>query len=172
MRKALLVALVAGGLAAFAAAANSGSPGFKTAQGPMLDPAAAGVTYEPIITVGDTLSDGYMFESIPDGIAIATNGKGTADLYVNHETSTVPFPYTPATGVGFNDFTNSLVSKLRVHQQSGGVLSGSYVIESSANYQRFCSNFLATEEHGFDRPLLLTNVVVIYWVLMICSECL
>ena len=35
-----------------------------------------------------------MFESIPDGISLAKNGKGTVDLYVNHETSTVPFPYT------------------------------------------------------------------------------
>ncbi len=50
-----------------------------------------------------------------------------------------------------------MVSKLRLHQKSGGVLSGSYVIPSSANYQRFCSNFIATKEHGFERPLLLTN---------------
>ena len=55
----------------------------------------AGASYEPIISVGDTVGD-YMFESIPDGISLATNGKGTVDLYVNHETSTVPFPYTPA----------------------------------------------------------------------------
>ncbi len=111
----------------------------------MIDPVAAGATYEPIITVGDTLSSGYMFESIPDGISLDLNGKGTVDLYVNHETSTVPFPYNARTGIGFNDFTNSMVSKLRLHQKSGGVLSGSYVIPSEANYQRFCSNFIATE---------------------------
>jgi hypothetical protein len=158
MRKTWLVGMIV--LAATllaAAAANSGSPGFKTSQGPMLDAAAPGATYEPIISVGDTLDSGYMFESIPDGIAISANGKGTVDLYVNHETSTVPFPYTPATGVGFNDFTNAMVSKLRLHQKSGGVLQGWYVIPSEANYQRFCSSFLATAEHGFDRELLLTN---------------
>ncbi len=169
MRKALLTAVFAAGLAAFAAAAaSSGSPGFKTAQGPMIDPVVAGASYEPIISVGDTLSDGYMFESIPDGIALSTNGKGTVDLYVNHETSTVPFPYTftaaTGKGSGFNDYTNSLVSKLRLHQKSGGVLSGSYAITSDANYQRFCSNFLATEEHGFKRPMLLTNEEGIDWV--------
>ena len=152
MRKAALTTVVAAGLAAFAAAAaSSGSPGFKTAQGPMIDPVAAGVSYEPIISVGDTLSDGYMFESIPDGISLSKNGNGTVDLYVNHETSTVPFP------VGFTDFTNAMLSKLRLHQKSGGVLSGSYAIPSSANFQRFCSNFLATAEHGFERPLLFTN---------------
>ena len=158
MRKVFLVAALASGLAALAAAAaNSGSPGFKTAQGPMIDPVAAGTSYAPIITVGDTLSSGYMFESIPDGISLAKNGNGTVDLYVNHETSTVPFPFTPATGVGFNDFTNAMVSKLRLSQQSGGVLQGWYVIPSEANFQRFCSNFLATEEQGFDRPMLFTN---------------
>jgi hypothetical protein len=170
MRKAFAIAVVAAGVATFVAAttATGGSPGFKTEQGAMIDPVAAGVTYEKIISVGDTLSNGYMFESIPDGISIATNGRGTVDLYVNHETSTVPFPYTftPATGSGsgFNDFTNSLVSKLRLHQGSGGVLSGSYAISSDLNFQRFCSNFLATEEHGFDRPLLLTNEEGIDWV--------
>ena len=95
MRKTIAVAVLALGVATLAAtAAYSGSPGFKTAQGPMIvpDPAAAGVEYEAIISVGDTLSDGYMFESIPDGISLSPNGKGTVDLFVNHETSTVPFP--------------------------------------------------------------------------------
>ena len=170
MRKVHIIAVLAAGVAALAAAtaATSGSPGFKTSQGAMIDPVAPGASYEAIISVGDTLEDGYMFESIPDGISIATNGKGTVDLYVNHETSTVPFPYTfnqaTGTGSGFNDFTNSLVSKLRLHQKSGGVLSGSYAISSDLNFQRFCSNFLATEEHGFDRPLVLTNEEGIDWV--------
>jgi hypothetical protein len=166
MRKHRIVVVLAAAGTALAAvtAASSGSPGFKTSQGAMIDPVAAGVTYEKIISVGDTLSDGYMFESIPDGISLATNGKGTVDLYVNHETSTVPFPFTGSTGVGFNDFTNSLVSKLRLHQRSGGVLSGSYAIPSELNFQRFCSNFLATEEQGFDRPLVLTNEEGIDWV--------
>ena len=92
LSRKILLAVVAVGLAMFmaATAANSRSgPGFKTAQGPMLDPVADGVSYEPIISVGDTLAGGYMFESIPDGIAYSSNGNGTVDLYVNHETSTV-----------------------------------------------------------------------------------
>ena len=167
MRKAFAAAALAVAVAAFVAATTAsggGSPGFTTSQGPMITPVAPGATYEPIISVGDTLSSGYMFESIPDGISFSANGKGTVDLYVNHETSTVPFPYNASTGVGFNDFTNSLVSKLRLHQKSGGVLQGSYAIQSSENWQRFCSNFLATEEQGFDRPLLLTNEEGIDWV--------
>ena len=43
---------------------------------------------------------------------------GSVEIYVNHETSTVPFPYNGTTGVGFNDFTNALVSKLRAERDS------------------------------------------------------
>ncbi len=156
-RVAALLVLV-GGLATVvvAGAASKGSPGFTTSQGTMLD-GVGGASYEPIISVGDRLSSGYMFESIPDGISFSKNGKGTVDLFVNHETSTVPFPYTPATGVGFNDFTNAMVSELRLSQNGGGVLRGRYVIPSEANFQRFCSNFLATAEHGFERDILFTN---------------
>jgi hypothetical protein len=163
MRKALLVAVLAGVVAVFAAtAAGRGAPGFKTSHGPMIDPVAAGVTYEPLITVGDRIGD-YMFESIPDGISIADGRRDTLDVYVNHETSTVPFPYNGTTGVGFNDFTNSLVSKLAM-TSTGHIKEASYAITSDQNWQRFCSNFLATRQHGFERPLLLTNEEGIDWV--------
>ena len=165
MRKAFGVALLAVGLATLvvATAATGGKPGFKTAQGPMLD-GVGGATYEPIISVGDTLKSGYMFESIPDGISFKKHGKGTVDVFVNHETSTVPFPFSAATGVGFNDFTNAMVSELRLSQKSGGVLRGRYAIPSEANFQRFCSSFLATKEQGFDRELLFTNEEATDWV--------
>ena len=68
-----------------------------------------------IITVGDTLPSGYRFEAIPDGIALSTRGKGRVDLYVNHETSMVPFPYNtaaPTAANGENDFDNAQVSNL------------------------------------------------------------
>ena len=153
MRKGFGVTMLAAGLATVIAAAvatGGGSPGFTTSQGAMIDPVAAGVSYKPIISVGDTVN-GFMFESIPDGISFSANGKGTVDLLVNHETSTVPFP------VGFNDFTNAMVSELRLSQNGGGVLRGRFAIPSEANFQRFCSNFLATAEQGFDRELLFTN---------------
>jgi hypothetical protein len=73
------------------------------------------------------------------------------DILVNHELSPVPFPATR------QDPINSTVSRLRLNQHSAGVLKADYVIPQSAGYQRFCSNFLVGEEHGFDRDLLLTN---------------
>ncbi|HYM53282.1 MAG TPA: hypothetical protein VEW45_07395 [Candidatus Dormibacteraeota bacterium] len=146
---------------------------------------AAGGSVTPIITVGDMLRSGYRFESIPDGISFTAGGRSskhndssgrgndTIDVYVNHETSRVPFPLA-ANGVDFNpttnangsqnDFDNSQLSKLTLDDESMRVLSASFAIPSSANFQRFCSNFLATREHGFKDPLLFTNEEGIDWV--------
>jgi hypothetical protein len=154
---AVLLVLLGVVVTAGSAGADDNSSGFQTTQPSMIAPVMPGATLEPIITVGETLNSGYRFESIPDGISFSARGQGRVDVYVNHETSTVPFPFTPATGVGFNDFTNAMLSHLTLNQHSAGVLQGSYVIPSEANYQRFCSNYLATEKEGFDRPLLFTN---------------
>jgi hypothetical protein len=140
--------------------AGSNTSGFQTAQPSMLTAVKAGVTVTPLLTVGDVLPGGFRFESIPDGISVQTRGQGRVDLYVNHETSKVPFPYNaaaPTAANGENDFDNSQVSHLILNQHSAGVLNGSFVIPSSAGYQRFCSNYLATSKEGFDRDILFTN---------------
>jgi hypothetical protein len=155
-------------LVTVSAVANAGhkDPGFHTKQAPMLTPVAPGATVEPIITVGERLGR-YRFESIPDGISFEERGRGTVDVYVNHETSTVPFPYTPAAPTEANsqsDFDNSQVSQLSLHQRSHGVLHGRFAIRSEQNFQRFCSNYLATRKEGFDRPVLFTNEEATDWV--------
>jgi hypothetical protein len=132
------------------ATAGDNESGFKTSDAAMLT-GVNGSSVTPIISVGDTVQ-GYSFESIPDGISIAsTQGRGTADIVVNHELSLVPFP------AARQDATNSILSRLRLNQHSAGVLNGEYAIPSSAGYQRFCSNFAVGSEHGFDRDLVLTN---------------
>ncbi len=126
----------------------------------MLNPVMAGVQVTPLLTVGDVLPSGFRFEAIPDGIALRTRGKGRVDVYVNHETSKVPFPYVtaaPTAANGENDFDNSQVSQLILNQHSAGILNGSFAIASDAGYQRFCSNYLATAKEGFDREILFTN---------------
>ena len=147
--------LLAAGVAAVAGvialpAAGDNNSGFRTSAPSMLTPLAPGSSVTPIITVGERLR-GYRFEALPDGISFTLNGRGTMDVYVNHETSLVPFP------ANRSDFNNSMVSKLRLNQHSAGVLRGEYVIPNEANYQRFCSSFLVGPEHGFERELLLTN---------------
>ena len=160
---AALVALTATG-----ASAGDNDAGFKTSRPSMLTPTMAGVQATPLITVGDVLSSGFRFEAIPDGIALQARGKGRVDLFVNHETSRVPFPYNtaaPTAANGENDFDNAQVSRLIVNQHSGGILNGSFVIPGSAGYQRFCSSYLATEKEGFDRDILFANEEAIDYVL-------
>ena len=141
------------------ASAGDNSSGFQTTQPAMLTVLAPGSSATPIMTVGETLGSGYKLESIPDGISLQTRGQGRVDVYLNHETSLVPFPFNPATGVGQSDYTNAMLSHLVLNQHSAGVLQGKYVIPSSANFQRFCSNFLAVggADNGFERSLLFTN---------------
>jgi hypothetical protein len=170
-RRRALTSILATGLIAFGVVpANAASGGFKTAQPAMLVGVAPGSSVTPLLTVGDviTTDDGeFRLESIPDGISMATRGSGRVDLYINHETSRVPFPYTPAAATEGNsqdDFDNAQVSHVVLNRQSAGVLSGSYVIPSAANYQRFCSNFLATEANGFERDVLFTNEEAVDWI--------
>jgi hypothetical protein len=132
------------------AAAASRAAGFITSAPPMLTALADGVDIKPLLTVGERIG-GYRFEAIPDGIAIDPRGHTTFDLYVNHETSKVPFPAT------LTDFDNAQLSHLVMKRGSGRILSGDLAISSSANYQRFCSNFFAGPDEGWDRPLVMTN---------------
>ena len=170
MHKALwVVAVVGASLVAIASASADGRGHFMTSQPPMLTPVAQGSTVIPIITVGETLPGGYRFEAIPDGISFRSVGffPTTVDVWVNHETSTVPFPYTPSAPTeanSQNDFDNSQVSHLVLDRRSAAVMSGTYAITSDQNYQRFCSNFLAGRAQGFERPLLFTNEEGIDWV--------
>ena len=166
-RRALTVFALAATAAVLTAGAIAGDKeGFKTAQPSMIIvPAGSSVT--PLITVGDTLANGYRYESIPDGISFRTKAAKKLDLYINHETSLVPFPYTPSAPTeanSQNDFDNSQLSHLEVDRDTGGILGGELAIASDENYQRFCSNFLADEANGFDKPLVFTNEEGIDWV--------
>jgi hypothetical protein len=176
-RRSLAVTIAAGAVAAAAVASvASGGPaaaGYNTTQAPMVTPLAgapAGSSADAIISVGDTIG-GYTFESIPDGVSVYPRGNGRADVYVNHETSTVPFPYNaPFGGVGAageanqNDFTNSEVSLLEMKQHKVEINQASKAIATMENFQRFCSNYLATAVEGFKRPILFTNEEAQDWV--------
>lgn len=103
LRKAApLLALTAAAVIAVIAAsvASGGADGTAATSTPALLAASApGVEIRPLISVGDKVGE-YAFESIPDGIAVEKLAGNRANLYVNHETSLVPFP------VGFNDVKN------------------------------------------------------------------
>lgn len=159
---ALVGACVVIGSMAAPASGTPGDAGFLTSAPSLLLGTKPGVTLLPIITVGDDMPGGYQFEAIPDGVSLRPRGQGRVDLFVNHETSTVPFPYqtsqlSPTPFNSQNDFDNAQLSHLVLSQHTGGVLHASFAIDGSANYQRFCSNFLATEAEGFERDILFTN---------------
>lgn len=159
-RHTSIIAGCALALGASTALAHDNPSGFKTSQPAMMTPVKSGVQIKPLLTVGDVLPSGYRFEAIPDGVSLRTRGSGRVDVYVNHETSKVPFPYNsaaPTAANGENDFDNAQVSRLILNRHSAGVLNGSFVISTKSGYQRFCSNFLATEKEGFDRDILFTN---------------
>lgn len=170
MRGRTCVALLALSLAVVAAgsAGAAGDPGFKTSQAAMLTQGDRNdVEFTPIITVGETLAGGYRFESIPDGISLIRRTQQKVDVYVNHETSLVAFPYVaagPTAANSQNDFDNSQLSQLSLNPETGGVLQASMAITSGSNYQRFCSNYLATRAEGFSRPTLFTNEEAQDWV--------
>jgi len=143
---------VAAGLALAAAVITFGATQSGTAATSvpaMLEGVATGVEVRPLLSVNDKVGN-YSFDTIPDGIAVSNQGKNV-HVYVNHETSLVPFP------ANTSDFTNSLVSKLVIERKTQKILSGKFVIPSSANFQRFCSNFLVGKAQGFSRQILLTS---------------
>ena len=133
-------------------------------------PAAPGASSaDAIISVGDQIG-GYTFESIPDGVAVHVRNSGRADVFVNHETSTVPFPFSSpwpqasSVEANQNDFTNSEVSRLNIHPRRIEITAASMAIKTVQNFQRFCSNFLATAKEGFTGPILFTNEEAQDWV--------
>ena len=152
------------GAAPVAAAERSDEPvSFITDEDAMLWNLTGGQV-TPIITVGDTFRT-FMFESIPDGISVLKRDSRTVSVWINHEASTVPFPYNlPPSASNLNDFTDSLVSHLRINRNTLKVERAKYTIDDADNYHRLCSNYLANTKHGFDRPFLLTNEEGTDWV--------
>ena len=146
---------------------------FGNSQPAMINVLAPAKPTTPILSTGDAMPGGYAFGSIPDGIAFRTRGQGRVDVFVNHETSTVPFPFNPPFGAAppaapseanQNDFENSQVSQLALNQNTGKLLSAMYLIDSNENFHRFCSSYLATEKEGFDRPIYFANEEAQDWV--------
>ncbi len=148
MRVALAAALALTALAGGAGQASRNAEAATTVPA-MLEGTATGVEIRPLLSVGDKVGN-YLFETIPDGIAVSNQGKNV-HLYVNHETSLVPFP------VGFSDYGNAMLSRIVVEKSTQNILRGEYVIPSEANFQRFCSNFIAHGKQGFGRQIVLTN---------------
>ena len=155
-------------VAAAATADNDKKDGFKTPVPKMLIGVAPGVTTEAIISVGDMVG-GYRFESIPDGISLTATRQQPSRGVREPRDVARPVPVPDAADAtteanSQNDFENAQVSQLTLSSATAGVVQGSLAITSAENYQRFCSNFLATKAAGFNRPIFFTNEEGIDWV--------
>src|SRR5829696_8716169 len=120
LRLALALGLPVVAFAVAITAATAKPPaGFVTARPALLAPVAAGVEVKPLLNVGDTVG-GYKFESLPDGIAVEKKHGRQVDVYVNHETSLVPF------GARGANSTNAPLRNPTPDRKSGGTPPGSY----------------------------------------------
>ncbi len=173
-KRVTLLALAAVAMTSVATtSAGDAQNSFGNSQPAMITVLAPAKPTVPILSTGDAMPGGYEFGSIPDGIAFRTRGQGRVDVLVNHETSTVPFPFNspfgaapPATPgeANQNDFDNSQVSQLVMNQMTSELLSAKYLIDSNENFHRFCSSYLATGKEGFDRPIYFANEEAQDWV--------
>jgi hypothetical protein len=75
---------------------------------------------------------------------------GTADVFVNHEQSHVPF-------LGLADFEDASVSRLTLDTSTGEVLAADVPLDPSLGLLRFCSATMAGPKEGLDRYLFFTN---------------
>lgn len=130
----------------------SADPGYLTSEPAMiaLDPSApGGSSVLPIVNSGETV-DGVLFEGIPDGIGVMPGGAGTAEVFVSHEQSRVPFRNEA-------DLEDASVTKLTLNTTTGGVLAAEVAIPSSDGFIRFCSSFMAGPNEGFGTYTFFAN---------------
>jgi secreted PhoX family phosphatase len=124
----------------------SAEAGFLTTRPAQVRPLIPSAKIDPILTTGDTLSNGYTMAAIPDGMGAFDNGDGTFTLMMNHE----------LTKPGGN-LTDARVSKLVIDKKTLRVLDGSYPINGTEGYHRFCSATMVGPREGFKDHLFLTN---------------
>ena len=123
----LVVVIVA--VAAAAAVAGDNDSGFHTSQPPMLTTGdRPDVTFRAIATVGDELPGGTSSSRSRTG-SLFGQGQGRVDVYVNHETSTVPFPYTPC-GADRGELAERLPQRRGVHAGAQPAQRGSAHVEA------------------------------------------
>lgn len=106
-------------------------------------------TVTPLINSGQTYN-GVTFEGIPDGIGIAPGPGGSADVYVSHEQSRVPFRNE-------RDFIDASVTRWTIDPDTNAITGASVAIPDSAGFIRFCSSFMAGPAEGFSTYTFFAN---------------
>ncbi len=130
--------------------------GYISDQEPLLafnDAAPDNSRVRTIISSGEVV-DGVMFQGIPDGVGIRPGPyRGTVDVYVSHEETTVPF-------FGSADFQDASVTRLTLSHRGGSrgyIQDAEIALSSDLGYLRFCSASMATPVEGFDDYVFFTG---------------
>jgi len=145
--------------------------GPSTTTDPFLLPSEPNVRFTSIVTSGDALPSDGVFGGIPDGLGAFDNGDGTFTLLVNHEFGSTAGLTRDHGGTG------AYVDRLVIDKSTLEVVaaddliktvmlwdtgSSSYV-QSTVNFQRFCSGDLPTESALFNSATGLGSHSHIYF---------
>ncbi len=145
--------------------------GPSTTTDPFLIASEPNVRFTSIVTSGDALPDDGVFGGIPDGLGAFDNGDGTFTLLANHEFGSTAGLTRDHGGTG------AYVDKLVIDKSTLEVVgaddliktvmlwdigSSSYV-QSTVNFQRFCSGDLPTESALFNSATGLGSQSHIYF---------
>src|SRR5687768_1265938 len=128
-----------------------GQVGFRTAQ-PAFAVGLGGAEVLPILSVGDTLPDGFVWAPLPDGLGGYRDGSELV-LFANHELGAGGVPGTDGTA----KFTWARVSRLVLDRASATVLRGSYVVNGTEGYRNLCAATYAGAREGFPSGWFLTG---------------
>jgi hypothetical protein len=171
-RRNLTIGIVLAG-----AAAATGSVLAATAVKPYAEPVGGEYTIRPLFSVDDKVpllggasGQQYRMVGIPDGLGAHANGDGTSTLYMNHEfgqsTQSEPIVGGPKNRGAIVsrwilDADGDPIAAKRaydwVYHENTFVGPAPDTTNTTPALARFCSGFLAGPEHGFDRPIYLTN---------------
>jgi len=125
--------------------------GFRTPEGSYLRPLFPGVSFTPLLTVGDTLlppsadDERFVFLPRPDGLGIRSIRKNVAEVYVAHETS-----WKDGLGGG-------RVSRLLVDTENRRILGADWIVDGIEGFDRLCAAELVEAHEGFLIPHFLVN---------------
>lgn len=123
--------------------------GFQTEGASLLRPLYRGVTFTPLMTVGDSLvpptpeDEGFLFLPMPDGAALQSTDRGLAEIYVGHGTSWED-------GVG-----SGRVSRLLLDRKTQRILAADWIVDGMESFERLSGATLAGPREGFLTPHLL-----------------
>jgi Bacterial protein of unknown function (DUF839) len=144
---------------------------------PYIVPVGSDYEIKPLFSVDDQVpllggaaGQQYRMVGIPDGLGARPNGDGTSTLFMNHELN---FEQLSEPVVGGAPNRGAIISRW-ILDSDGDPVAGRRAYDtvweentlvgpapevgnSTRSLARFCSGFLATRHHGFDRPIYLTG---------------